>query len=333
MDEQKMNNWVWPLPNQVPWDLADYRVSYDIGRKWPEEYNPKFSDHGLEIKCPIESFVHAVEAGTVVECSIDHVVIQGESRVVYYDRTSPYIERGQSIKAGQRIGRTNSPALGLWVAKPPFPSGFRKDCVPLGHPDVKFIDPYPFLLPAWCRVTNRFHRDAPRPPNDPVEVKALVRWILENDLWTSPIGGGFHESVFIDFVYVDPTTETILGDEDTRNTAFRVWLEPCVWEDQSQDPDVIPPNEGWTDENKWDLVGVLNLHTWGKTVEEAIINLAQMVKFFYQDNGEPRDAPEQCGGHFDMNLPDEPWVSHCRDAGDGFCAKCGYLIESPEVEN
>jgi len=265
------------------------------------------------------------------------------------------------------IGTTAPNGLELWIwAEYPGEHLF---------PHGKCIDPYPFLLPAWCQVTDRFHRDSPPPPADPDEIRDLVRSIQEHALWHYPIsisvppkgvsedlmeredgdfkmpdtsdwpkkirryGGGMHECLSLNYVYVEPTTETWRGDtgredHDPRNTAFRVWIEGGGWLDQSQDPDIPAPPEGWTEYNKWISCHDFRLNCGAETMEQALIQLAMKVKFYYEDNGDDRKVPKECDGDFEnWGEDDERYVSECEDAGDGFCERCGYLIDAPEIDD
>jgi len=257
------------------------------------------------------------------------------------------VEKGALVKRGQKIGWLS---IGLFG-------------IALGALESRgdYINPYPKLLEAWSRVTNRIHRDISSPPTGTIERKALVNWLLEHRIWTYPTtvrmpkeghddelftpipgstsstmnsdGPNFEDRVVDDssiyecldemFVYVDPTTEQI-DDDETRNTAFRVWLEPLLWYDRSQEKNELVPDKGWDKWNKWGHSGSEVLETSGRDMEDALVNLALKVKFFYGDGKEfLPDAPHRCSGKFDEQ---EKWHPGCQDAGDGFCSICGFLI-------
>ena len=141
-------------------------------------------------------------------------------------------------------------------------------------------------------------------------------------------GGSYHERIEPEFVYVDPTCEYIVGHgawyDDQRNADFRVWLEAGGWGDSSLDPNLLEPPEGWDNYNRWHRIHDIKLDCGAATLEEALIQLALRLQFFY---GDTRDhLPErvaECGYHeASCDL-----VNDCEDAGDGFCRKCGRLIE------
>jgi len=160
--------------------------------------------------------------------------------------------------------------------------------------------------------------------------------------WTEEIiqMGAMEECLQFDFVYVDPTTESIRGDswgEDDHNTAFRVWIEAGGWYDRG-DPEnakhETEPEEGWTKYNRWVGSHDFSLNCGAETMEDALIELALRVKFHYGDSREYRTTiPAQCEGHFEnWGEDDEEYISGCEDAGDGFCSTCGYLIRHTEPE-
>ncbi len=204
-----------------------------------------------------------------------------------------------------------------------------------------------------------FHRDAMRAPIDTRKRRAFIKWVFDHPLWTHPMTirippaptaslpleklfemepgsdwetvtvaeGSYLDCVRFDYVFVNPKNETIMEDS-AQNTAFRVWIEAGGWADLSQDPGIPAPPEGWTDHNRWVPVHDLNLDCGGEDAESALVELGLRLKFFYNDDGTPKDFPDDCGGYF-LNDDDDPenYVSNCTDAGDGFCLLCGYAIE------
>lgn len=213
------------------------------------------------------------------------------------------------------------------------------------------------------------HRDLPDIPTDPKERQQQIEKLLEHPIWShshfipvppdgieifEPIegstfyqfadttgwpiedvgDGSWHDLIEISVVYVDPTTERI-EDDEFRNTAFRVWLEGGPWFDMSVDPDRSCggniPEGGWTKYNKWAKCHDYRLDCGAATMEEALLELARLVGFFYQDNGTDREkVPVRCEGDFERLLSGETnedkYISGCTDAGDGFCLKCGFNI-------
>lgn len=147
--------------------------------------------------------------------------------------------------------------------------------------------------------------------------------------------GCIWDCVDIAVVYVDSTTERI-EDDATRNTAFRVWLEGGGWHDESTEDDGRPePEGGWNKYNKWIGCHDVRLDCGAADLETALLILARLVRFYYNDDGTDRaDAPEQCegnwGGKSGFEARVEDYVSGCEDAGDGFCVRCGFRVEDED---
>lgn len=208
------------------------------------------------------------------------------------------------------------------------------------------------------------HRTMPTLPSDPAAVKAEIRWIQEHRLWTHPVtikvppegqslfqtrpvpgnpslhevvppGPGWHDEVIhdgsmlecvdVDIVYVNPANRRI-DDDDSLNTQFEVWLEGGGWLDLSEDANAPGPEGGWNQYNKWCRCHDPDLDCGAPTLLEALLKLARLVRFYYSDDGTHRkNVPERCQGRFlDEDL--KQWQSGHSDAGDGFCALCGYEI-------
>jgi hypothetical protein len=220
----------------------------------------------------------------------------------------------------------------------------------------------PNLLDAWTEVTPRQHRDLKDIPTDKLERRDKVRWVLEHPLFyydveipdmsfedtedsrykkavfthtdvIKRIGGGFDKNAWFDYVYVNPHTEYIEDeDNDHLNTDFRVWIECGGWCDQSLDGSSggYVPKEGWDDYNKWIPIHDCNLDCGGKDMEEALLRLAMLVEFYYNNDGSHKtEAPICCEGYL---TEDDEYKSGCERGPDGFCVKCGYLVrpETPE---
>lgn len=307
--------WSWPLPGFVPWDFPAKVVENPFTR-------------GITFAAPVNQPVCAVESGIIHNvCPSDWVVLQGPSGLVSYEflETVPGLQVGQRVERGERIGRVR-----------PLSDGYGSRLVIT----MSDMDPTPKLLKAWTRVTPRFHRDAPPIPTESADRRMAINALHDHPLWHYPlemdegepedIGGGLYECLDIDFQYVDPTLERIVGNDgwgpkgDPRNTAFRVWLDAGGWYDKTEfEPE---PPEGWKDFNKWGNVHDTNLDCGGATLEDALLELATRVQWFYgPDRKDGRlDCPMNCGGDLDA---EDQYVSHHEDAGDGFCSKCGYLVQ------
>lgn len=151
---------------------------------------------------------------------------------------------------------------------------------------------------------------------------------------TYMIGGGFYEAVRISFHHVDPLTECIQfsdseeDEDDPRNIASRVWIEAGPWYDCFENDHEMVPEEGWNDHNKWDHCHDIRLDCGGPDWDTALVKLAQLVRFFYNDDGtEKADAPQHCEGSFENDdCETGKWVTGCRDAGDGYCETCGFIM-------
>ena len=223
-------------------------------------------------------------------------------------------------------------------------------------------DPTKLLRRAWLKVTDRFHRDAAPPPETPEGRKELVTWLLGHPVWTHPLtlkvppggrrrkmtpvegtqylsmesegpdwveeehqDGSFNECATLSFVYVNPTNER-REDDEKLNTAFRVWIETGGYFDQSTEENGFPaPAGGWTQWNKWIGSHDINLDCGGATMEEALINLALLVRWYYGENKDYRPEVKDCGSVWD-EVRDGPNYN-CRDGGDGFCKTCGYKLD------
>jgi hypothetical protein len=120
-----------------------------------------------------------------------------------------------------------------------------------------------------------------------------------------------------------------VDDNESKNTQFEVWFEAGGWFDQSKDDEFYyVPDGGWNDDNKWMACHDIRLDCGGTTMEMALCELARLVRFFYNDDGTPREGmPEECGWHPEGTGDSLRWVDDCVDAGDGFCKVCGFRIE------
>jgi hypothetical protein len=211
-------------------------------------------------------------------------------------------------------------------------------------------------------MSEKSHRALPEIPKNPQERQRQIEALLAHPLWEHPRyipvppdgvelcepiagseaysfpdtanwpiknvpDGSWHERVSISVVYVNPTTEKI-EDDETRNTAFRVWLEAGGWADRSLDPEHSCggniPKEGWNDDNKWIGCHDYRLNCGAPTLDEALLELARLVNFFYCTDGTEREnVPESCDGWFEG----EDYHHGHTDDGTGYCVKCGFRIE------
>lgn len=172
------------------------------------------------------------------------------------------------------------------------------------------------------------HRSMPPLPSDPMDIKREIRWLMDHAVWTYPTtfegelmrAGCFDECIDVEFVFVDPQTNTI-EDDDDRNTDLRIWIEAGPWYDQSEGGTAECHLEGgWHEYNRWIGSHDSRLDCGGRSAEEALLKLARHVRFFYNDDGSDRDRGERCEGSFDGDR----WCSGCAAADDGFCRACGY---------
>lgn len=140
-----------------------------------------------------------------------------------------------------------------------------------------------------------------------------ARVMLDDPTWPerATTGGGWTDCVDIDVAYVDPTTERI-EDDDSRNTAFRVWIEAGGWYDMSLDNNGGAPSGGWNQYNKWIGSHDVDLDCGAPDMESALLELAARVKFFYGDGRERVREISRLD------------ACECVADADGYCAKCGF---------
>jgi hypothetical protein len=179
--------------------------------------------------------------------------------------------------------------------------------------------------------------------------RELIKWLQEHPLWTHsevmkvPPGfpdtntqalilspetedwvdyeyqdGCLQELLEIDFVYVDPTTERIEEDE-SRNTAFRVWLETGGWIDNSLENPELKGGHF-----RWSRCHDIYLDCGAATLEDALVRLATLVRFYYGESAEWQESTHsQCEGSFDE---EGNYLAPCIPGKDGFCDICGFKI-------
>lgn len=321
--------WSWPLPNYVPWVIptGDHYGAFG-------DTNHKFIEPGVTLWGTKGHPVCAVETGTVLRVIPgDTIMVAGKSGVVVYNHIEALPNLPPTIQRGETLGTVGSEHVRIDWYRP----GYTGEPIAWEAPRVQppmLLDPTHMLVQAWSRVTDRFHRLAPAPPTNPIERRQMVSALLKHPLWTYPFEdetegkritfdeGTLNEAACFDFVYVDPTVEYITGDR-SRDTAFRVWIEAGGWWDQSTDPNIPAPPQGWTSLNKWNGQHDIRLDCGSATMEAALLELALRVNWYYIGREDRPDAPQRCEGSF---TDDDKYVPGCRDAGDGFCVKCGYLV-------
>jgi hypothetical protein len=62
----------------------------------------------------------------------------------------------------------------------------------------------------------------------------------------------------------------------------------------------------------------------GKTVEEALLRLARIVEYYYNEDGSAKDVPVPC--QWIYSSEEDEVENPCEPDEEGFCKKCGYLI-------
>jgi hypothetical protein len=87
--------------------------------------------------------------------------------------------------------------------------------------------------------------------------------------------GLFNNGLWIDVVKVNPATSAI-DDDTTKNTKVQVWLEHG-------------PYEPYHNDTTHDIY----LDCSGDTFEDAVIKLAELVKYYYNDDGSHKDMEEK----------------------------------------
>lgn len=116
--------------------------------------------------------------------------------------------------------------------------------------------------------------------------KDRVRWLIFHPVWNNPqypgTGSDFHLLADFEFVYVNPETETI-EDDDSLNTAFRIWVESG------------PYVQDHMDENVWCKGWDHRLDCGGPDMETVLLNLANLVEKYYNENGIEREGIDDDG--------------------------------------
>ena len=72
----------------------------------------------------------------------------------------------------------------------------------------------------------------------------------------------------------------------------------------------------------------MRLNCGAPTADVALLELARLVRFNYNDDGTDREGvPERCEGTFLDPENIEDYQTGCVDAGDGFCSVCGFEMD------
>lgn len=286
--------WVWPLPNNVPWNAPPWR------------------ERVVHLSALTRSPVVAVAPGKLMERRGSLVLTLTDGRLLTMDGVDPCLfGKDHWVQAGTLIGHVAHSGVTLKYEEPD-----------MGVP----------LVEAWKQVTPRFHRDAPPLPLSPSRQRERIIWLKSHPLWTHPTMiqshddagslvtqnlqvGGLEDCLSLEIVFVDPMTESIHGrghwSESPRNSSFRVWLEAGGWS-----------NEG---DDNWLRTHDPRLDCGAHTLDEALLLLASRVEFFYGEDAHPLvSAPIRCGF---IQGDEGTVIKGCKDAGDGFCSTCGFLAE------
>lgn len=125
----------------------------------------------------------------------------------------------------------------------------------------------------------------------PTEKKTRILWLMEHPLWVFGVPEDeqllgldpFYRHVEVQFVWVNPSTETIEEDA-ARNTAFRVWIEAGPPWDMSE----TFPDKSLAGRDRWGRSHDFNLDCGAPTVEEAFLKLADLVEQHYNGDGTDR---------------------------------------------
>ena len=191
------------------------------------------------------------------------------------------------------------------------------------------------------------HRNQKSVPTDSVERRALIYdFLMEHPMFDVArtysfhpadkplLSKEYHDLIDIEFVYVDPSNETIDTKDASKNTAFRVWLEAGPMYDMSESGNQEPPKGGWNDFNKWVPSHDVDLDCGAPDLETALCVLANLIDVFYDpETGQDRvDRPKQCAATYTDDIIDvEHHVSGCTAADDGFCVRCGFRTERTRI--
>jgi len=311
--------WAWPTPDFIP-----HKFSFD--------FNGELNILAVESGVVVNTNLLETEAGHIY-----FTTVKGRTGKIVYICNKVSFTLGDTITIGQPMGKSMYGPSSI---------------------SSKDFDIIPYLRAAWSRVTHTFHKSLEPIPTDPAEKKKMIQWLDNHDLWTHeahvkmpPEGeslfermegssffvmkkdrddwedhtyreGSIQECAQFDHVYVCPWNDRIMND-DSLNTAFRIWVEAGGWSDMSEDEDIPEPDKGWNEHNKWIGCRFLGLETGGQDMQEALLHLARNVKYWFGDSDEVREsAIESC----ELIKFEDDFYHPCEDDGTGFCKKCGHLI-------
>jgi len=151
----------------------------------------------------------------------------------------------------------------------------------------------------------KFKRKDHTLPTDTLERRDMIRWVLEHPCWYAPMlrerkgeteafktmlpkdldylpGFGWSQCISIAPVFVNPK-DHIVNDDDQTNTQFSIWIEAGPPFDMSQDEYAVEPKENWNKYNRYVASHDFNLDCGADTLDEALLELALLVKFYYGD--------------------------------------------------
>lgn len=122
-------------------------------------------------------------------------------------------------------------------------------------------------------------------PTDLAERKEWIDFVYSHPVVKLSEFGYFH--LDITPTYVDPQTRMTDPRDPSKNTHFEVWIEGGPPHDMSKNKhwQWTTPKGGWDNYNKWSPTHDINLDCGGDTLEEALLNFAARLKYYYNDDG------------------------------------------------
>ena len=120
-------------------------------------------------------------------------------------------------------------------------------------------------------------------PTDLATRKEWIDFVYDHPVVQDLSKGHFH--LDIKPAYVDPDTRIIDHKNTEKNTHFEVWIEGGPPHDMSQDEWPGEPADGWTEYNRYMNSHDYRLDCGGDTLEEALLNFAARLKYYYEDDG------------------------------------------------
>jgi len=161
------------------------------------------------------------------------------------------------------------------------------------------------------------HRDLKPIPTDIHERRERLTWLDQHPAWCHPEDPEWPMSsdcFHIRFAYVQPDTQTIDHDDDSKNTRFEAWVEGGPWQRVAEEP--------WPRDNPYETSKDYRLNSAATDLETALLRFAAKVELHYGDDGIDRGR-WPCWWKDDSKGPEA-----CEDAGDGYCKHCGFGMET-----